>query len=91
MTITTAQSVTGGQWNLGNFAGEINALRNLAPQQKVAPFGSTAIINGVNTSYANLVNTVGVAYTTAGFDPSIIFQLSTKLRTTGQIWPCGFS
>ena len=91
MTIATAQSVSGGPWGSGAAAGAITALGQLGPQQKVAPFGSTVIVTGINLSYANPINTSGISDVTAGFDPSIVSQLSVKLRSTGQVWPCGYS
>ena len=89
MTITTAQSIDNPQWS-GNFAGSITVNRELGPQQTVSPIGATAIAVGVNLSIANPTNTTGAPNITAGFDPSVIFALSVKLRTTGQIWPCGY-
>jgi len=90
MTITTAQNISGGLWS-GTSAGTLTVNRQLGPQQKVAPFGSTTIVAGLNPFYADPVNTSGIAYVTAGFDPSIVYQLSVRLRSTGQIWPCGYS
>ena len=90
MTITTAQSISNGPWS-GDFAGTLTANRQLAPQQRVAPIGSTGITTGINQSYADPVNTSGIANVTAGFDPSIVYQLSVNLRSTGQVWPCGYS
>jgi hypothetical protein len=87
----TPVSILDGQWSLGEYSGTITVLRRLSPQQKIAPIGSTTTISGVDNYFVDFVNTTGIKNTTAGFDPSIIFQLSTKLRTTGQIWPCGFS
>ena len=90
MTITTAQSVSGGPWSGGSGAA-LTSNRQLAPQQKVAPTGSTNIAAGINPSYADPVNTGGITDVTAGFDPSIVYQLSVVLRSTGQILPCGYS
>lgn len=39
----------------------------------------------------NQGGTGGIVYTIAGIDPVIQFILLTRLRTTGQIWPCGNS
>lgn len=36
-------------------------------------------------------NTSGISLVIAGIDPVIQFLLTTRLRTTGQIWPIGFS
>lgn len=90
MTITTAQNISGGPWS-GAFAGTLTVNRQLAPQQRVAPIGSTGIAAGINQSYADPVSTGGINYVTAGFDPSIVYQLSVRLRSTGQVWPCGYS
>ena len=89
MTITTAQSVSGAQWG-GGTGGFIVALRQTGPQQTVAPAGMTAIANGLNQSYAISASVSGITSVSAGFDPSVVFALQVKLRTTGQIWPCGF-
>lgn len=90
MTITTAQSIDNPLWS-GAFAGTLTVNRELGPQQRVSPIGATAITVGINLSIANPSNTTGAPNITAGFDPSVIFALSVKLRTTGQIWPCGYS
>jgi hypothetical protein len=90
MTITTAQSVSSAQWG-GGTAGSIVALRQTGPQQTVSPAGMTAVVGGLNRPYAISASTSGVIAVTAGFDPSIVFALTVKLRTTGQIWPVGYS
>lgn len=36
-------------------------------------------------------NTSGITLIIAGIDPVIEFLLTVRLRTTGQIWPIGFS
>ena len=89
MTITTAQSVSGGPWSSGSSAGTLTANRGLAPQQTVAPSGSAGIGAGVNLSFANPTNSAGVSNITAGYDPSIIFALAVKLQSAGDIWPIG--
>jgi hypothetical protein len=90
MTITTAQSINGAPWSSGTYAGDLTVNRQLGPQQTVAPMGATVIAAGLNLSLGNPTNTTGVPNITAGFDPSVVAALSVKLRTTGQIWPCGF-
>ena len=90
MTITTAQPVSNAQWG-GGTAGSIVALRQTGPQQTVSPAGMTAIASGLNQSYSISASTSGVIAVTAGFDPSIVFALTVKLRITGQVWPCGYS
>ena len=89
MTITTAQSISAAQWG-GGVAGSIVALRQTGPQQTVSPAGMTAIAGGLNQTYAISASTSGVIAVTAGFDPSVVAALSVKLRTIGQIWPCGY-
>ena len=89
MTITTAQSVSGGPWDSGSYAGALTVNRQLAPQQTVAPSGTAGVGAGVNLSFANPTNTAGVSNITAGYDPSVIFALAVKLQSTGDIWPIG--
>lgn len=91
MTITTAQSIDGAPWSSGAYAGNLIVNRQLGPQQTVSPFGATAIAAGLSPVFGDPTNTTGVPNITAGFDPSIVFALTVKLRITGQIWPCGYS
>ena len=90
MTITTAQSIDGAPWSSGTYAGDLTVNRQLGPQQTVSPSGATAIAAGLNLSFGDPTNTTGVPNITAGFDPSVVAALSVKLRTIGQIWPCGY-
>lgn len=91
MTITTAQSISGALWNLGSYAGTLTVNRDLAPQQTVSPSGSTTSVNGVNPSSLNVATAGGISYVTAGFDPIAVYSLQVLLRSTGQIWPVGYS
>lgn len=90
MTITTSQSVA-GHYSAIAAAGSIAALGQTGPQSKVSPSGSTVIISGVSPSTPSLGTTIGIATVTAGFDPAIVAALTVKLKTTGQVWPVGFS
>ena len=91
MTITTAQSISGALWDSGSFAGSIVALRDLGPQTRVAPAGFTTHVSGVSPAAPNIANTGGINFVTAGFDPVVVATLQVVLRSTGQIWPVGFS
>ena len=91
MTITTAQSIDGAPWSSGAYAGDLTVNRQLGPQQTVSPSGATAIAAGLNLSFGDPTNTTGVPNITAGFDPSVVFALTVRLRATQQIWPVGYS
>jgi hypothetical protein len=91
MTITPAQSVSGALWNNGSIAGSIVLLRELGPQSLVAPAGFTTQISGVNPVTPSIGNAGGINFVTAGFDPVVVATLQVALRSTGQIWPVGFS
>jgi hypothetical protein len=91
----TCISISAGQWGAASYAGSIAVQRELGPQQRVAPTGSTGRINGVNPVTPGYQNAGGINYVTAGFDPVLqaYFQqlYEVRLLTTGQIWPVGFS
>jgi hypothetical protein len=91
MSITTAQSLSGAFWDSGSFAGSIVALRELGPQLKVSPAGFTIQISGVNPVLPNIGNAGGINFVSPGFDPVVVSALQVVLRSTGQIWPVGFS
>jgi hypothetical protein len=91
MSITTAQSISGALWNSGSIAGSIILLRELGPQSRVAPAGFTTQITGVNPVTPSIGNAGGINFVTAGFDPVVVATLQVVLRSTGQIWPVGFS
>lgn len=92
MTITTAQGISGAPWEGGDIAGTLTVfLGNSSPQTTVAPAGFTTTISGVNPVTPNIGTVGGINYTTAGFDPVIVAALQVVLRSTGQIWPVGYS
>ena len=95
MTITTAQSISNGLWDSGTYAGTLTATRQLAPQEEVSGWGATDIINAGTLAYADPTTPNPTFLVTAGIDPvlQVYFQnlYEVKLRTTGQIWPVGFS
>jgi hypothetical protein len=91
MSITTAQSLSGALWGSGSFAGPIVTLRGLGPQSKVSPSGFTTQISGVNPISPTIGNAGGINFVSPGFDPVVVSALQVVLRSTGQIWPVGFS
>jgi hypothetical protein len=91
MSLTTAQSLSGALEGSGSIAGSIVTLRELGPQSRVAPAGFTIQITGVNPMTPSIGNAGGINFVTAGFDPVVVAALQVVLRSTGQIWPVGFS
>jgi hypothetical protein len=91
MSITTAQSLSGALDGSGSIAGSIVTLRELGPQSKVAPAGFTIQISSVNPASPIIGNAGGINFVSPGFDPVVVSALQVVLRSTGQIWPVGFS
>jgi len=88
---SSSQSVGTGLWDLGAYAGTLAFFRQPGPAQKVAYFGATTIIDGLYPVFQNPQNTNATFLVTAGFDPVVVAALQVILRSTGQIWPVGFS
>lgn len=59
--------------------------------REILPSGSTQNQLGDTLGAFNVGNMGGISYTIAGIDPVIVFLLTVRLRTTGQIWPLGYS
>jgi len=56
----------------------------------ILPSGSTQVLLGDTLGALNIGNAQGIQYTIAGIDPVIVFLLTVRLGTTGQIWPLGY-
>lgn len=62
-----------------------------APWRRLASSDGTQVQLGDTYGAFNRGGTGGIVLTIAGIDPVIQFLLATRLATTGQIWPVGFS
>lgn len=59
--------------------------------ESVLPSGGIQAQIGNAFGALDIGNTQGIQYTIAGIDPVIIFLLTVRLGTVGQIWPVGYS
>ena len=92
MSLTTAQSISGGPWTgSGGVAGTIVALRDLGPPSTVSPAGFTVSISGVNPVTPTMGTPGGIASVSVGFDPVAVAALQVVLPSTGWIWPVGIN
>jgi hypothetical protein len=59
--------------------------------RRLASSDGTQVQLGDTYGALNRGGTGGIILTIAGIDPVIQFLLATRLKSTGQIWPVGFS
>ena len=91
MTLTTAQSISGGPWSSGGVAGTIVAIREPGPQSTVSPAGFTVLIGGVNPTTPTVGTPGGITTVSVGFDPLVVAALQVVLPSSGWIWPVTIS
>ena len=92
MTLTTAQSISGGPWtSSGGVGGTIVALQGLGPPSAVSPAGFTVSIGGINPTTPTIGTPGGIAFVSVGFDPVVVAALQVVLPSTGWIWPLTIS
>ena len=92
MTLTTAQSISGGPWTgSGGVGGTIAAHRDLGPQSTVSPAGFNGSIIGVNPVTPTMGTPGGIASVSVGFDPVVVAVLQVVLPSSGWIWPVGIN
>jgi hypothetical protein len=92
MTLTTAQSISGGPWTgSGGSGGAIVAIKDLGPPSTVSPPGFTASISGTNPTTPAIGSPGGIASVSTGFDPVVVAGLQVVLPSTGWIWPVPIS